>query len=326
MPTYTAYDLFCFDTGIPVEDTTFNFADATLLEPVEYEANSYVGDTPWLRFDGFDPNPSVFGGSPAVDLKAFNMDATFTDGSTGTLTGHIVETADGNSYVAFNDFEGDFQIATGEFTGIYTQREPLFGGHGKDNDQTGGVACFTRGMEIRTEAGNRPIEDLVAGDLVWTLDNGFQPLRYIASRSVPAQGSMIPVVFEKGAIGNTERLIVSAKHRFHVKSLPSQLADQLAPHTDTLLQATAFVNGTTVRFFPEIETVEYVHLMFDDHQLVECFGTVSESWQPTRNALALGGEVADELAQIFPELATRQACDPGAMVRSELRLKGQSRH
>jgi len=183
--------------------------------------------------------------------------------------------------------------------------------------------CFTTGMEIRTLRGEIAVEDLAPGDMIWTLDNGFQEVKFIGRREVLAAGSLVPVLFKKGAIGNTKDLLVSPKHRFHVGSLPADQKAQFGENSDTLLQAIAFCNGTTIRQAHDMKTVEYFQLMFDDHQLVQCHGTISESFQPTANALDLVGEQAQELLEIFPEIGSRRAFHPGSMVRNEVRLKGQ---
>ncbi len=181
--------------------------------------------------------------------------------------------------------------------------------------------CFTAGMHIRTLKGYVPIENLIEGDKIWTLDNGFQELKFIYRRKVKATGERVPIYFAKGVIGNTAPLIVSRKHRFHVGSLPAALRRPFKDKTDTLLQAHAFCDGVNVREYPEIGEVEYFHLMFDDHQLLDCHGTISESWQPTRNALKANPEQADELLSIFPELINRTCAHPGALVRHEIRVK-----
>ncbi|MGB0798469.1 MAG: Hint domain-containing protein [Planktomarina sp.] len=181
--------------------------------------------------------------------------------------------------------------------------------------------CFTAGMEIRTQRGAIATQDLVVGDMVWTLDNGYQELKFINRQKVPALGSLTPVLFKKGAIGNSKDLIVSQKHRFHVGSLPNHLSERFGEYKDTLLQALFFCDGVNVRLYPEIKTVEYFHLMFDDHQLLECYGTYSESWQPTRNALKQNPDQAEELLAIFPHIAKRKASDPGALVRHEIQLR-----
>lgn len=318
MPTFDIYDVFCFSSGDVAVSTTFDFADATLIEPVTIEADDYFGN-PYIRFDG-DPNPSMFGGSPATFLGQFQMDANLADGTTQTLNGQFVETVDGSTYIVFRDTEGDFEIVDGTFTVVGQPREPILGTGLDDNNQDV-AACFTRGMMIRTDKGAVAIEDLQVGDQIWTADNGFQTLKFVTNRAVPAMGSMVPVLFNKGAIGNNADIIVSQNHRFHVGSLPMPVKRRFGTHQDYLLQAVALCNGSTIRLYPEIGTVEYFHLMFDNHELLECHGTISESWQPTRNALAHDPAQAEELLAIFPGIADRKACDPGALVRHEIQIR-----
>ena len=43
------------------------------------------------------------------------------------------------------------------------------------NSDTTNVTCFTRGTLIKTDQGERPIEDLAAGDMVLTMDHGISP-------------------------------------------------------------------------------------------------------------------------------------------------------
>ncbi|MGB0799873.1 MAG: Hint domain-containing protein, partial [Planktomarina sp.] len=110
--------------------------------------------------------------------------------------------------------------------------------------------CFTTGMEIRTDRGAVAVEDLEVGDMVWTLDQGYQELKFIGRQKMVALGELAPVLFKRGVIGNTKDLVVSQKHRFHVGSLPKALRDQFGDHADTLLQAVQFCDGVNVRLYP----------------------------------------------------------------------------
>ena len=51
------------------------------------------------------------------------------------------------------------------------------------------LVCFTRGTLIKTNQGERPIEDLAAGDMVLTMDHGYQPIRWIGSSKRAARRS-----------------------------------------------------------------------------------------------------------------------------------------
>ncbi|PRY77276.1 hemolysin type calcium-binding protein [Yoonia maritima] len=50
------------------------------------------------------------------------------------------------------------------------------------------LACFTRRSRITTTRGEVEVEDLRAGDMVHTVDNGLQPVLHVVSRKVSATG------------------------------------------------------------------------------------------------------------------------------------------
>ena len=76
-----------------------------------------------------------------------------------------------------------------------------------------GPPCFTRGALVDVPGGTCAVEDIVAGDLVETLDNGAQPVRLVLRQTVRAHGSFAPVKFAKGSIGNDRAFMVSPEHR-----------------------------------------------------------------------------------------------------------------
>lgn len=162
------------------------------------------------------------------------------------------------------------------------------------------VTCFTRGTRIVTARGKLRIEEIGVGAKVMTIDNGLQPVRWIGRRLMPALGRFAPIEIAPGALGNTERLLVSPQHRM---VLGSAFAEMLFGAEDVLAPAKTLVNGTTIRA-REGGMVEYFHLMFDSHQIVLAEGIPSESFHPGDIALgALSEASRDELFGIFPELA-----------------------
>ncbi len=81
-------------------------------------------------------------------------------------------------------------------------------------DVLGGVPCFTAVTKIMTQFGEVDVETLEVGDTVMTRDHGFQPVRWVGKKKVPAQGRFAPIVFKKGAIGNhTDLIRRSVAHR-----------------------------------------------------------------------------------------------------------------
>jgi len=154
---------------------------------------------------------------------------------------------------------------------------------------------------IETSDGQRPVETLQPGDLIMTRDDGLQPLRWIGSRSVPAVDKMAPIEISAGALGDHERLRVSPQHRILIKDA---LAEVLFGEDEVLIAAKDLVNDRSIRPLEGGE-VEYVHLMFDRHQVIYSEGLPTESFLPGPQTTKLFEvEIVEEIQAIFPELNT----------------------
>ena len=182
------------------------------------------------------------------------------------------------------------------------------------------VVCFTRGMMIEVECGEKAVEDLEIGDLVRTLDNGYQPIRFIYKREVLAVGEHAPIIFEPGAIGNTKQFVVSQRHRIHTSCLKF-----IDGSKNYLIEAIELLNNSTIRISNTHKTVEYFHLMFDKHELLFSSGTISESWQPHRRNLRRDKALREELLAIFPEIAMKGSSVNPTPVRKTAKLFGNSK-
>ena len=77
------------------------------------------------------------------------------------------------------------------------------------------IVCFTEGTMIETEHGPRAIETLQQGDRVLTRDDGYQPLRWIGTRRVRAEGDLAPVLFQPGTVGNDRPLLVRYQGEYY---------------------------------------------------------------------------------------------------------------
>jgi hypothetical protein len=168
------------------------------------------------------------------------------------------------------------------------------------------LACFTYGTLIDTPDGLRPIEDLEPGDLVTTLANGSQPLRWVGTRTVTqaemlARPALRPVRFETGTIGNTRPLLVSPQHRMLLNDWRAQV---YFGEDEVLVAAKAMVNGKTIRqVIPEGVTT-FCHLLFDRHEVILAEGALSESFHPGEIGLgALDEAQRREIEALFPTLA-----------------------
>ncbi len=165
--------------------------------------------------------------------------------------------------------------------------------------------CFTRGTPIETPRGPRPVEDLRVGDMVLTLDDGPQPIRWIGSRRIELMAgdeALRPVVLRKGAIGPgipARDLVVSPMHRMLLGGASAQL---LFGQDEVLCPVRHLVNGQTILSQP-VPEVEYFHLLFDRHQIVFSRNCASESFYPGGVGLdGFDAETRDEVFALFPEL------------------------
>lgn len=165
------------------------------------------------------------------------------------------------------------------------------------------VVCFAAGTRIATPRGARAIEDLEVGDLVVTRDHGLQPVRWTGKRTVPAWGALAPIRFETNAIGNARPLYVSPQHRVLMQGFASSI---LFGESEVLATAKHLVNGTSVTE-AHGGSVTYVHILFDQHEIVYAEGAASESFVPRRAELdAVESRGREELFTLFPELRSHE--------------------
>ena len=68
------------------------------------------------------------------------------------------------------------------------------------------------------------------------------------------------------------------------------------------------MNDDTITVAHDLEGFEYIHIMFDRHQIVMSNGAPSEGFQPKAEALTkLDHVTRKELLTLFPELASRDS-------------------
>ena len=175
-----------------------------------------------------------------------------------------------------------------------------------------GVPCFTPGTMIETAAGEVPVETIRPGDLVRTADAGFQPVRWIGARTLTARDlhdapDMRPVILRKGAFGNRRKMRVSPQHGMILKTDDGERLIR-AKH------AAEYLGGKVARVEKSCEHVTYIHIMFDDHQIIFAEGAATEAFYP--GPVALGGldlAARSELLFLFPELAGMVAGSAGVV-------------
>lgn len=195
--------------------------------------------------------------------------------------------------------------------------------------------CFTAGTRILTPAGERPVEELLPGDPVSTLDGTARPVRWTGRRRFDAAAlalrpALRPVRIAAGALGPgapARDLLVSPQHRI---ALADWRADLLFGAPEFLVPAKALVNDGSIRIEPGAAGVDYVHILFDRHEIVRANGQWAESLLPGPEALAtVGAAAVEEILAIFPELRDRQGtgvrtCRPCLTPREYRALRGRA--
>ncbi|WP_435257171.1 Hint domain-containing protein [Thioclava sp. FR2] len=178
-----------------------------------------------------------------------------------------------------------------------------------------GPPCFLQGTLIDTDRGPRRIEDLKVGDLIQTLDNGLQPLRWIGRRTVSGMGEWAPIRFMPAVLGNERALLVSPQHRMLVRGW---MAELYFGQSEVLVAAKHLVNGDTICRTPKA-AVAYLHLMFDRHEIIFADGAPAESLLPGDEMLKGNPHMQAEIVQLFPELESDEGRNQWAAARRCIR-------
>lgn len=208
------------------------------------------------------------------------------------LTGiraNVIETGPEAGIIEFVDDNGNITSRT-----TYSEIEQI-------------IICFTPGTRIATQKGEARVENLKAGDKIFTRDNGIQTLRWAGRRDLTPQEMLAhpefqPILIRKDALGTDlpERdMLVSPQHRM---LLTSDLAEMMFDEREVLVAAKHLTGLDGV---DQVRTgaISYIHLMFDHHEVVLADGAWSESFQPGDHSLkGIGAEQRAEVVTLFPEL------------------------
>jgi hypothetical protein len=141
---------------------------------------------------------------------------------------------------------------------------------------TASAVCFCSGTAIKTSAGDKMIDELKVGDLVWT-SHGNLPVKWVAKRTIyrrltPKEKyeESFPIRIEKGALSElvpNADLLVSGSHGIHVDG--------------RIVAAIYLVNDLSIykdkaSLYPD--SICYFHLEFDDEVFVFANGTEACSY------------------------------------------------
>ncbi|SLN16604.1 Hint domain-containing protein [Pseudooctadecabacter jejudonensis] len=168
--------------------------------------------------------------------------------------------------------------------------------------------CFVPGTWIATPNGQRRVEDLVPGDMVFTRDNGLQTVQWTGARTMTrtelmAQPNFHPILIRAGALGQglpEQDLMVSPNHRVLLMGERAALYFE----ENEVLSSAKYLVGTPGIERITLPEVRYIHVMFERHEVILSNGAWTESFQAGAYGMSsLDGDQRREVFTLFPELA-----------------------
>ncbi|MBR3371080.1 MAG: Hint domain-containing protein [Rhodobacteraceae bacterium] len=304
-----------FERAPGTVDQSLPTGSTTIIDGVEYELSEVYNF--WGGFTKIDPDTGE-------GFTQFGQTIAFT-----------LTAADGSelSFISPSDnFNPDSPWVPGEIQSIEVASTPTVetaiteGSDGEnklsgDDDVT--VPCFVAGTLIDTAQGRRPVEQIMAGDLVMTRDNGYLPVVWAGSRDltqdeIDQNPDYAAVIIRAGALGDgmpQRDLRVSPWHRILISG---QRAELLFGEHEVLVPALHLVGQAGIE--RDHAPVSYVHVMFTSHQIIRGEGAWSESFQPGQKTLGgMDDRQRAELLALFPELASMSGQDAYAAARLTLK-------
>lgn len=302
---------------------SYNSPDTNGFTNTYNQDNSLATDT----FNITDAN-SVVTPHSFDAVAQYNGTVTYADGSSVTSTIIIIQDTMGNTWVAPPGGDNAYAavLRAQPIQGISLDSVDIFEdirGFNAINEviniQT--VPCFAAGTMIETASGMRAVESIKVGDLVRTVDHGLQPVRWRGQRllsavELDANPALRPIRIRTGALGNGLPkcdLIVSPQHRVLVRS---RIAQRLFDSDEVLVAAKQLltVDGIDIA---EKDDVTYVHLMFDQHEVLYSNGAETESLYAGPQALdAIDAAGIEEIFALFPELREGEIPSPARPLAS----------
>lgn len=166
--------------------------------------------------------------------------------------------------------------------------------------------CYSMGTLIDTPNGPTAVEVLRPGDLIWTLDHGPAPIRWIRSDAQPLEAvgtDEKPVLIAAGALGPrlpVQDLIVSPQHRILVGG-HHQL--QSLFQTEAFAPAKSLTRLPGIRHMKGKENITWVHFACEQHEVVIANGCMSESL--LLGPMAVNGLTAPERKSVIDIFGSR---------------------
>jgi hypothetical protein len=269
----------------------------------------------------------MFGGADRDEFLIDNREDAFGDEIDGGTDGNDVDTLDLRGLGKFEivgetvDADGDSTSGTVNFLaadGVTVEGTLEFA----EIERL--IPCFTPGTLIATPRGEIEVQDLKAGDRVITRDDGIQKIEWIGRKKVGAldlrnDPKLQPVLIKKGALGAglPERdMMVSPNHRM---LLANETTQMLFDDREVLVAAKHLVGQPGIHKLQSLGT-EYIHVMFERHQVILGDGAWTESFQPGDQTIGgFDAEQREEILKLFPQLSGKSGLEAYGSARYSLK-------
>ncbi len=161
--------------------------------------------------------------------------------------------------------KGNTQISKAvSFIGVSDQVQPV-----------GLAMAISPDATISTPVGQIAIQHLKIGDMVHTLDNGVQPIRWIGSQNVPALGAFCPVQMRAPYHQLQHNVFVNPKQRILVNNTN---VEYLFGQDSVLVEAHHLLDHVSAIRRPKPGVSHQLfHILFDRHEIIKVSGCYMES-------------------------------------------------
>ncbi len=306
-------------TGLHSDGT---FQQETLQITLDGSERILAGQTYTLEFQSAQIDVFVFTNSGQFDIYGI------TEGSAPTLNNATITSSSALDAITNVDLLGTSDIISDPTFGTYsitftataTYDRIVFAPRSTAPEGNSFLAiddirltvCFTAGTSIKTNKGEIAVEDLMVGDEVQTMDNGFQPIRWVGNcfltkREMAKKPKLRPIRIYAGSLGDqmpSKDLSVSPQHRVLVKS---KIAKKMFNEEEVLIPANKLLAIDGIEIDEGIENVTYYHILFDRHEIIYSNDAPTESLFTGPEALkAVSPEARLEIETLFPELVSAE--------------------
>ncbi|WP_261395171.1 Hint domain-containing protein [Salipiger bermudensis] len=276
-----------------------------------YGTGTFTYDPPVLSVLGIQPVNFETTGMQATDQfivsgRTIELDESTPGDPSSAYDGSVLHlTVDGG--LLTQSVNIDVPMTADEASDFFSNQATLLDG---DTFTFPGVAlaCLTTGTPVATLAGDVAVENLRVGHRVLTMDNGYQPIRWVGCRHLAEEDlernpELRPIRIRANALGKgrPERdIVVSPQHRVLVSNA---IAERMFGQKEVLVAAKHLLSLDGINIAEEITSVTYWHFFFDQHQIVFSNGAATESlYLGSESIKALPAEARREILTLFPDI------------------------